>query len=94
MQPVQIPDSLQKKAGVTAAAGMLVMHVEPTGPADAAGVLLGDVLLDMDGRAFTDVDDVSEVLGNKGAGQEVQTSLIRGGQRLQLAIRVGNRPSR
>ena len=94
MQPVQIPDSLQKKAGVNTAAGLLVMHVEPTGPADAAGVLLGDVLLDMDGRAFTEVDDVSEVLGKKGIGQEVQTSLIRGGQRLQLGIRVGNRPSR
>ena len=94
MQPVQIPESLQKKAGVNTAAGLLVMHVESAGPADAAGVLLGDVLLDMDGRAFSDVDDVSEVLGQKGAGQEVQTSLIRGGQRLQLGIRVGNRPSR
>lgn len=94
MQPVQIPESLQKKAGVNTGAGLLVMHVESAGPADAAGVLLGDVLLDMDGRAFADVDDVSEVLGQKGAGQEVQTSLIRGGQRLQLGIRVGNRPSR
>jgi S1-C subfamily serine protease len=94
MQPVQIPESLQKKAGVNTGAGLLVMHVESAGPADAAGVLLGDILLDMDGRAFTDVDDVSEVLGQKGAGQEVQTSLIRGGQRLQLGIRVGNRPSR
>jgi S1-C subfamily serine protease len=94
MQPVQIPESLQKKTGVNTGAGLLVMHVESAGPADAAGVLLGDVLLDMDGRAFSDVDDVSEVLGQKGAGQEVQTSLIRGGQRLQLGIRVGNRPSR
>ena len=94
MQPVQIPDSLQKKAGVNIGTGLLVMHVEPAGPADAAGVLLGDVLLDMDGRAFADVDDVSDVLGRKGAGQEVQTSLIRGGQRLQVGIRVGNRPAR
>jgi S1-C subfamily serine protease len=94
MQPVQIPDSLQKKAGVNTATGLLVMHVEPAGPADAAGVLLGDVLLDMDGRAFADVDDMSEVLGQKGAGQEVQTSLIRGGQRLQVGIRIGNRPAR
>jgi len=94
MQPVQIPDSLQKKTGVSHGAGLLVMHVEPTGPADEAGVLLGDVLVDMDGREFSDLDDLSEVVGKKGVGQEVQTSLIRGGQRLQLAIRVGTRPRR
>jgi S1-C subfamily serine protease len=93
MQPVQIPESLQKKAGVNAGAGLLVMHVESAGPADAAGVLLGDVLLDLDGHGFTDVDDLSEVLSQKKAGEEVQTSLLRGGQRLQLGIRVGNRPS-
>ena len=94
MQAVQIPDSLQKKSGVSHGAGLLVMHVESAGPADEAGVLLGDILVDMDGRAFSDLDDLSEVLGKRGAGQEVQTSLIRGGSLLQLAIRVGTRPRR
>jgi S1-C subfamily serine protease len=94
MQAVQIPDSLQKKSGVSHGAGLLVMHVEPAGPADDAGVLLGDVLVEMDGREFSDLEDLSEVLGQKGAGNEVQTSLIRGGNRLQLTIRVGNRPRR
>jgi S1-C subfamily serine protease len=94
MQPVQIPESLQKKAGVDAVAGLLVMHVEPGGPADSGGVLLGDILLDMDGKAFADLDDVYEALARKGAGQEVNTSLIRAGQRQQLTIRIGDRPSR
>jgi serine protease Do len=94
MQPVQIPESLQKKASVNAGAGLLVMHVESGGPADLSGVLLGDILLDMDGQGFTDLDDVYEALGRKGAGQEVNTSLIRGGQRLILTIRIGDRPSR
>jgi S1-C subfamily serine protease len=94
MQPVQIPESLQKKAGVNANAGLLVMHVESGGPAELGGVLLGDILLDMDGRAFSDLDDIYDALGRKGAGQDVQTSLIRGGQRLTLTIRIGERPSR
>jgi S1-C subfamily serine protease len=94
MQPVQIPESLQKKAGVQNAVGLLVMHVESAGPADSAGALLGDILVDIDGSAFNEVDDLSEALIKKGAGQEVQAVLIRGGQRIQLAIRVGSRPSR
>lgn len=94
MQPVQIPESLQKKAGVQNGVGLLVMHVEFAGPADSAGVLLGDILIDIDGTAFNEVDDLSDTLIKKGAGQEVQAALIRGGQRIQSAIRIGSRPSR
>lgn len=94
MQPVQIPESLQKKAGVNAGVGLLVMHVESGGPADAAGVLLGDILMAMDGQSFTDLDDINEALARKGVGQDVHTSLIRGGQQLSFTIRIGERPSR
>lgn len=94
MQPVTIPESLQKKAGIENGTGLLVMHVETAGPADHAGVLLGDVLVGMDGQAFAELDDLSDALRKKVAGQEVQTSLIRGGQNLQLAIKVGTRPVR
>ena len=59
-----------------------------------AGVLLGDILLEMDGQSFTDLDDVNEALARKGVGQDVHTSLIRGGQRLSFTIRIGERPSR
>jgi S1-C subfamily serine protease len=94
MQAVPIPESLQQKAGVSAGAGLLVMHVEAGGPADSAGFLLGDILLDMDGRTFSDLEAVHDALGQKGAGQEVRTSFIRGGQRMDLKVTIGNRPTR
>jgi len=94
MQSVQDPESLQKNAGVVSATGLLVMHVESGGPADLAGVLLGDLFVGAEGSNFEDLDDLHEVLVRKGAGQDVQTSLIRGGQKLQLVIRIGERPSR
>jgi S1-C subfamily serine protease len=81
MQPVQVP-------------GLLVMHVEPQGPADVAGVLLGDLILGADGTTFEDLDDLQKVLLRKGVGQSFQASLIRGGQKLELPIRIGERPSR
>lgn len=90
MQPVQIPESLQKKAGVNAGVGLLVMHVESGGPADSGGVLLGDILVEMDGQAFSDLDDLHEALGRKGIGQDVHTSVVRGGQQLLSTIRIGN----
>jgi len=94
MQPVQIPESLQKKAGVSAAAGLLVMHVESGGPADSAGALMGDILVDLDGRALDDLDDVHETIRQKAAGNEVRATMIRGGQKIEITIRIGERPLR
>ncbi len=92
LQPVQIPESLQKKAGVNATSGLLVMHMEPGGPADAAGTLLGDILVEMDSRTFDDLEDLHDALHAKGAGNEVQATLIRGGQKVQITIKIGSRP--
>jgi S1-C subfamily serine protease len=92
MQSVEIPGSLQKNAGVDVHTGLLVMHVEPEGPADKAGALLGDVLIDLDGRTFEDLEDVHEELRRKGVGQDVQAKVIRGGQNIQIPIRIGQRP--
>jgi len=91
MQPVRIPEELQKSTGVSVALGLLVMHVEPGGPAGSAGILLGDVLLDLDGTGFEDLDDVHQILDRKGAGQEIQANLIRGGQKTQATIKIGTR---
>jgi S1-C subfamily serine protease len=94
MQPVQITEKLQKTSAVTATNGLLVLHVEAGGPADSAGVLLGDILVQVDQRVVDDLDDLHEILRQLGINQEVKTTLIRGGQKVELAIKIGERPLR
>jgi S1-C subfamily serine protease len=94
MQPVRIPESVQSRAGVKTQAGLLVMHVEPAGPAERGGVLIGDILTEMDGQSFDDLDDLQQILGRKGIGQSVETVLIRGGMKSQISIQIGERPIR
>jgi len=94
MQPVPIPESLQKASGITAASGLLVMHVEAGGPADNAGVLLGDVLIQLDEERFDDLSDFQDILRRSGINQDVKATLIRGGQKVELAIKIGERPLR
>jgi S1-C subfamily serine protease len=94
MQPVQITESMQKTSGVAATSGLLVMHVETGGPADVAGILLGDILIQIDQQMLDDLDDLQEVLRRFGVHQEVKTTLIRGGQRVEFAIKIGERPVR
>ena len=71
---------------------LLVLSVEPNGPADAAGVLVGDLIVALDGTAVGDTDDVQQLLGPERVGKSVTASVIRGGQPTEVAIVVKERP--
>jgi len=94
MQPVAIPEKIQKGSGVTVATGLLILHVESSSPADSGGVLLGDILVSLDGQSFEALDDLHDVLLRKGVNQKVSAVLIRGGQKVELTLTIGERPLR
>ena len=72
-------------------AGALIASLEDNGPAATAGVLVGDILVELDGVAITDPDGLRTVLGDR-PGKAVKLILVRGGQRLELEVTLGSRP--
>jgi len=94
MQPVSIPEKVQKSSGVAVSTGLLIMHVEASSPADSGGVLLGDILVSLDGQSFEGVEDLHDVLLRRGINQKVPAVLIRGGQKVELTLTIGERPVR
>jgi S1-C subfamily serine protease len=79
MQPVVLPESLRAKLNLIASEGLLVVHVEPGSPAEKGGVLLGDVLIEIDGQASLDTDAVQQALHSQRPGKSVEVKLARGG---------------
>ncbi len=94
MHTVPLPESLRTRLNLTASEGLLVAHVEPGGPADKAGVLLGDVLLELDAVQVTDTEDVQEQLRAHKVGSEMKATLVRGGAISKLRIKLQARPAR
>jgi S1-C subfamily serine protease len=92
MQPVRVPQSLGAKLNLATDVALLVVSLESGGPADRAGLLLGDVLLELDGVAVSDPGDVLAHLGRDRIGQAVATRLIRGGEAQTVQVTVGERP--
>jgi S1-C subfamily serine protease len=92
MQPVRVPQSLVAKLSLTSDLGLLVVSLESGGPADRGGLLIGDVLLEIDGAAVSDPADVLAHLGRDRIGQAVATRVIRGGQAKTVNVTVGERP--
>jgi len=94
MYPVALPDSLRSSLNLPHSRGIIILSVEPGGPADKAGLLIGDVLLALDGASIGDTDDVQALLGPERVGKEVKASVVRGGGPLELSITIGARPRR
>ena len=94
MQPVRLPDAMQTTLVPPTDSGLIVLSVEPGGPAGRAGLLIGDILFALDGAPVRDTDDVQAVLGPERVGQTVRASIIRGGAVQELMITVGERPQK
>jgi S1-C subfamily serine protease len=94
MQPVRLPDPLRTGLGLPGDGGLIIVMVEPDGPAARAGLMLGDVLVALDGAPTGDLEDVQARLGGDRIGAAVTVLVVRAGARVELSITVGERPRR
>lgn len=93
MQPVRLPNNLIAALNLPAPTGVIVVNVESEGPADNAGVLLGDVLVKFDGMTVSDTGDVMALLNSSDrVGKTVPVQLVRGGVLVEIEIAIGERP--
>ena len=58
--------------------GLLVVGVTDGSPAAAGGVLVGDVLFELDGRSVGSTDDLLELLGSIAVGKPTAARVLRG----------------
>ncbi|HEX9007341.1 MAG TPA: trypsin-like peptidase domain-containing protein [Bacteroidota bacterium] len=94
LQPVKVPETFREKLHVKNDEGVMVVSVESGGPAERAGILVGDILLDIDRTSLEDVEDLQALLGPEKIGKPVQARLVRGGELKDIAVTVGERSRR
>jgi S1-C subfamily serine protease len=68
--------------------GALVASLEDGGPAATAGILVGDILVEVDGDAVHGPDSLRSALADR-PGKQVKVVLIRAGQRQELDVTLG-----
>ena len=92
-QPVALPES-QRGAGETGREqALLVVGVTSQSPAAAAGILVGDVLLEFDGHPIESPEDLLDLLLGDRVGRKVALKVLRGGKAADLTVAVGERPA-
>ena len=91
-QPVALPASMRTSLNLTQETGLLIVTVEPEGPADRAGLLLGDILIGVAGAPVSSIDDLQAQLAGDRVGAATPVRLVRGGQIHDVTITIGERP--
>lgn len=88
-QPARLPDALTEK--LDQETGLLVVSVESDSPAANAGLLVGDIIVALDGESVTNLDELLALLSGERVGKEVPVSLVRGGQPIDISVTIGER---
>lgn len=86
--PAQLSPALAAIAGGDR--GALVSSVEDGGPAATAGVIAGDILVELGGTAVTDPDTLRSAIIDR-PGEVLDLVVIRGGAKQQLSVTLGSK---
>ena len=90
LQSVVIPGGSVATAGQ--GRGAMVLNLVAGAPAEAAGVMAGDILLAVDGFAFGQNRRLSAVLRPERIGEAVEVRLLRAGVLKAVSVVIGPRP--
>ena len=88
-----LPATLRQRLHIRQETAVLVVQVEAGSPAEAAGMMVGDVVLAVQGIVVQDVQQLTRLLGRTGAqgSQNLTLALLRGGERLELVLLLEGR---
>jgi serine protease Do len=87
-----ITPELAKSLNLRDAKGALVADVNAGGPADAAGVQRGDVIVNFDGNAVAEVGNLPVLVAATPVDKTVPLKVLRGGTEQTLSVKVGRMP--
>jgi serine protease Do len=84
----EVTKDVAEPLGLPRASGALVRNVESGGPAERAGIEVGDIILRFDGRSIERSSDLPRIVGNTKPGSKVPLTVWRRGQNRDLSITV------
>jgi S1-C subfamily serine protease len=91
MQAVPVPEPVHSLFPADAEHALLVIHVEQKAPAAQAGVMVGDLVLSLNGEPIQDVREFLHRLAGFRIGDTIALVVIRGGAKVDLTVGIGDR---
>ena len=90
-QPVEIPETGRQALKRDQDHGLLVLWLEEGGPAEKAGLFVGDILVAISDQPVSESDDLFAALGSETVGKSIAVEVLRGGRPETVNVTVGER---
>ena len=90
MQPVRFDAATRKR--LQRDGGLLLLSIEPDAPAAHAGLLVGDVIVTIDGVPLDTPDQLRDRLAGDVVGISLKLEVARGGTIVTSDVQIGERP--
>ena len=90
IQPAELPTKIQQELANEQTLGLLVVGIVEGGLAELAGLLVGDVLIDIENKPLGDAATLRAVLVQNSSQETVRLRVLRGGvvQEINVALRT------
>jgi serine protease Do len=90
IQPAELPTKIQQELANEQTLGLLVVGIVEGGLAELAGLLVGDVLIDIENKPLGDAATLRAVLVQNSSQETVRLRVLRGGvvQEVHVALRT------
>lgn len=74
--------------------GVIVTNVDRGSPAERAGIKRGDVIVEVNGVKVRNLDNARKAIFGSKVGDSLSFTIIRGGKRIEVKLKVEEMPSR
>jgi len=88
----EVNKDLAESFGLDRAAGALVVQVVDGSPAEASGLVSGDIIVKVNGKAVQLSSDLPHLVGRLRAGDTAKLSVVRAGKRKTIDVEIGALP--
>jgi hypothetical protein len=90
----QVPDVLRDYIDLPRGVGLLLVSIAADGPADRAGLIKNDILVEFDGQLVINFSQLSTLIDLKGPGATVPVKILRKGEAMTLDVTLEERVRR
>ena len=93
LQPLRLDEALAQAHALSDRRGIMVVSLDPTGPARAAGVHVGDIIVGLNGQAVPGVRSLHARLTPESIGTSAELKIVRAGQIATANVTIGASPT-
>ncbi len=90
-QSVELPAAAQKALKREQATGLILVGVESDSPAESAGLMVGDIIVAIDGQPVHNHDELLARLSGDVIDKSTPVEVLRGGQPQSVNVKIGVR---